>query len=161
LAAFGVQRATLDRDLFVVEGSCLVPAFWQGLPGLSGAAWEIRKGDLEDPLAGLVRFQQPGQAPVDLVVGKHRWQLRLLERTRRVTLDQVDLWIPEASDLILLKLFAGGPQDCWDIQQMLASPESEQWIAEVGVELDQLPARSRALWRRLTEGGTHRSDTST
>jgi hypothetical protein len=55
------------------------------------------------------------------------------------------------SDLILLKLFAGGPQDAWDIQQLLAGPERAPLIAEVERDLQDLPGHASRLWRRILD----------
>ena len=59
--------------------------------------------------------------------------------------------VPVASrpDLILLKLYAGGPQDAWDIEQLLACEERSAVIREVERHLEALPEECRALWARL------------
>ena len=62
LALYGVSRSTYDIDLLATERSCLDQAFWAPLSA-SGAVLEVRKGDLDDPLAGVVRFTEP--APAD------------------------------------------------------------------------------------------------
>ena len=63
----------------------------------------------------MVRFGAPGESPIDVVVGKFGWQRRVLERAEPMG----ELPVVRAADLILLKLYAGGPQDAWDIQQLL------------------------------------------
>ncbi len=79
LAVYRVNRATYDRDLFAVEASCLRSDLWADLAS-QDLSVEIRKGDLTDPLAGVVRFQSLGEIPVDVVVGKYKWQREILER---------------------------------------------------------------------------------
>ena len=76
LAVHGVSRGTRDLDVFTVDPGCLAPEFWQDLAG-SGVEVSVRAGDADDPLAGVVRFTRPGAAPVDLVVGRSRWQERI------------------------------------------------------------------------------------
>ncbi|HKH50036.1 MAG TPA: nucleotidyltransferase [Thermoanaerobaculia bacterium] len=56
LSAYGVNRATVDLDLFVTESSCLTPDLWADLRS-RGIAVEVRKGDMNDPLAGVVRLK--------------------------------------------------------------------------------------------------------
>ena len=56
-----------------------------------------------------------------------------------------------ARDLVLLKLFAGGAQDGWDIAQLLAGPDRASIAAGVGAELDDLPVRCRRLWNRIVD----------
>lgn len=58
-AAYGVNRASVDLDLFAADASCLRPDLWADLQS-RGVAVQVRKGDLTDPLAGVVRFQAPG-----------------------------------------------------------------------------------------------------
>jgi hypothetical protein len=57
--------------------------------------------------------------------------------------------IVRASDLILLKLYAGGSQDAWDIEQLLAAGDRETLVVAVNAELDSLPGDARARWRRI------------
>ncbi len=54
-----------------------------------------------------------------------------------------------APDLVLLKLFAGGPQDAWDVEQLLAVCDRTAVAAAVEAVLPRLPPEAQALWRRL------------
>lgn len=147
MSAYGVNRASLDLDLFAADAACLKPDLWADLRS-RGVAMDIRKGDLTDPLAGVARFQAPGEIPVDVVVGKFAWQARLLERAEPIGGNLV----VRAADLILLKLYAGGPQDAWDVQQLLARPFREDLIREVESRLSDLPDRCQDFWRKILEG---------
>jgi hypothetical protein len=146
LAAHGVNRASVDIDLLTVDLSCLKPDLWSDLES-QGIKVQVRKGDLTDPLAGVVRFGAPGETPVDVVVGKFRWQRKILERAEPV--DQMPF--VRAADLILLKLYAGGPQDAWDIQQLLEVPQRTALIQEVEGNLADLPVACRAFWRKILQ----------
>jgi hypothetical protein len=55
------------------------------------------------------------------------------------------------SDLILLKLAAGGGQDAWDIGRLL-NIASEKVIAEVEERLPDLQKDARELWQRIRRG---------
>lgn len=149
LNVHGVNRATLDLDLLVVDPSCFHSHFWVDLER-QGVSVEIRKGDLSDPLAGVVRFRQSGEGSVDLVVGKLIWQRKILDRAVP-TPAEANIPVVSAADLILLKLYAGGPQDGWDIQQLLAGEDRNELIAEVEQLLPELPSYSRKLWLRILE----------
>ena len=144
LAAYGVNRATVDLDLFVADDSCLRRDLWSSLQD-RGISVDIRKGDLDDPLAGVVRIVSGAEMPVDIVVGKFGWQRRILERTEPVG----RLHVARAADLVLLKLYAGGLQDAWDIQQLLARPFKDDLIREVESRLSELPAQCRELWQKI------------
>lgn len=147
LSAYGVNRATVDLDLFTTDASCLEPDFWTDLQS-RGIGVEVRKGDLTDPLAGVVRFQAPGESAIDIVVGKHAWQAKVLERAEPIG----GTLVVRAADLVLLKLYAGGLQDAWDVQQLLARPFREELIREVEMRLSELPARCQELWEKVRQG---------
>jgi hypothetical protein len=148
LALHGVSRSTHDIDLLATEPSCLTPDLWASL-GAAGVEIEVRKGDLDDPLAGVVRCSAPAESPVDLVVGKARWQAAALTRAENRFFADVELPVLRAADLILLKLYAGGPQDAWDIVQLLAATEEQRLAAEIEPRLVDLPAPAVRLWRRI------------
>lgn len=147
LAAYGVNRATVDLDLFATDASCLRPDFWTDLRN-RGISVEVRKGDLTDPLAGVVRFRTAGESPIDLVIGKFAWQAKLLERAEPIG----GTLVVRAADLVLLKLYAGGLQDAWDVQQLLARPSREDLIREVESRLSGLPASCQDLWKKILQG---------
>jgi hypothetical protein len=152
MAAHGVGRSTLDQDLLTVEPSCLRPAFWSGLEA-EGVKVDVHKGDPYDPLAGVVRCAAAGERPVDLVVGKFAWQRNVIARARLVPGVQGEsIPVARAADLILLKLYAGGAQDAWDIEQILAVEDRESLILQVDQEVSQLPAESVFLWRKILGG---------
>jgi predicted nucleotidyltransferase len=146
----GVNRSTIDVDLFVLDPACLDRRLWGSLAA-EGVAVEIRRGDPDDPLAGVVRFETPLELPVDVVVGKYVWQRKTIERARTALFAGVEVPVLTGVDLILLKLYAGGPQDTWDIQQILAGPERESLIAGVERELPELPKDCSRLWRRILD----------
>jgi predicted nucleotidyltransferase len=150
LNVHGVVRSSIDFDLFGVERACLDRRTWSGLEA-EGVSAEVRKGDPQDPLAGVVRFEVPAELPVDLVVGKFPWQGKILDRAGKAVFAGVELPVIRAVDLILLKLYAGGPQDAWDIQQLLAGPNREWLIAGVESELEVLPSECSRLWKRIIE----------
>jgi predicted nucleotidyltransferase len=152
LTVYGVNRSTLDVDLFATAPACLDRRTWDSL-GDEGIGIEVRKGDFDDPLAGVVRFTASGDSPVDLVIGRSAWQGKLIARAETAHFAGVELPVLTVVDLILLKLYAGGPQDAWDIQQLLVGAERDSLIAGVERELSELPRRSSVLWRRIVEAG--------
>lgn len=148
MAVHGVSRATRDLDLLATERSCLDANRWAPLQP-AGVGVEVIKGDWSDPLAGVVRFAAPGERPVDLVVGKPGWQAKALERAEPGIVSSVELPVLRASDLILVKLYAGGPQDAWDIIQLLATAAGPRLRGEVGAHIHELPPAAAALWQRI------------
>jgi hypothetical protein len=75
------------------------------------------------------------------------WQRGVIERAVLVSVFGVELSVVTPEDLILLKLYAGGLQDRWDIQQLL----QVQYVALTDIDRNvlALPERSQALWREL------------
>lgn len=150
LAAHGVARASLDLDLLVTDVQVLHPDFWRSVT--AQAAVEVRRGDVDDPLAGVVRCGVGSLRPVDVVVGRHRWQREAIERARPVGVEGVTMPVVTAVDLVLLKLFAGGIQDELDIRLLLATPDGEVIARNVDAAVTVLPEGARALWKRLMSG---------
>lgn len=151
MAVRGVSRSTLDLDFLTTDRLCLDPRTWAELSA-EGAAVEVREGDVEDPLAGVARVQRAGDRPVDIVVGHPGWQEEILRRALSQKIGGVEIPVVLASDLVLLKLFAGGKQDRWDIEQLLAGPDREQLIDDVRREIVRLPSRCRKMWKEITKG---------
>jgi hypothetical protein len=151
MAAHGVSRATLDLDLLITDHRVLETERWIGFR-TERIDVDIRRGDSEDPLAGVVRLRASGERSVDLVVGRDPWQQRVVERAERLTVGQVVVPVVRAADLVLLKLFAGGLQDAWDIQQLLAAGDRESLAEEVEPRLAELPPECSDLWRRIRQG---------
>lgn len=60
---------------------------------------------------------------------------------------------PSPADLVLLKLYAGGPQDAWDIVQLRAGDDAGTVAREVEQRRPSLPLECRALWARIRAGG--------
>jgi hypothetical protein len=119
LAIHGVSRSTLDIDLLATDRRLLEPVFWAlG----SGVEVEVRRGDAADPLAGVVRCRAPNQRHVDIVIGKAAWQAALVARAEPLTRSGRAIPAARVEDLVLLKLYAGGSQDRWDIEQRLQRP---------------------------------------
>jgi hypothetical protein len=53
-------------------------------------------------------------------------------------------------DLVLLELYAAGPQDLWDIQRLLdAAPDKASLLAAVESGLTDLGESARAAWRQV------------
>ena len=145
LAIHGVSRATQDQDLLVTDGRALDPAVWASLPDVTA---DIRRGDADDPLAGVVRLTAAGERDVDVVVARGEWPVRILDDASVADLPEGPVPVVSAAGLVVLKLHAGGPQDFWDIEQLRAVLGSSL-DAEVMRALDGLPAALRAAWDRI------------
>lgn len=151
MAVHGVSRATADIDLFTVDEKSLQPELWAELE-TNGATLRLLKGDFDDPLAGTVRLSLPGDRTVDVVVGRYAWQADIIESAEPQSLGEITVKVARPVGLILLKLYAGGPKDTWDVQSLLESHERADDIkTEVDATVARLPAECRELWKRVLE----------
>lgn len=144
LAAAGIARSTFDLDLLTTDTRVLDDALWAPLRE-AGVSIEIRRGDAHDPLLGVVRVEAPAERPVDVVVGRHAWQSAAIARARP-ELEAIPVVLPR--DLVLLKLYAGGTQDLWDVRALLDLPGADRLAADVEADLDLLPRSARDAWNR-------------
>ncbi len=150
LAVHGISRSTFDVDLFTTDRAALSTATWATV-ARRGVLVDVRVGDDADPLAGVVRLSAPGQRTVDVVVGRHAWQADVPRRAVAMTIGGASVPVAAPADLILLKLYAGGPQDAWDVQQLISAvADSPAVIAEVERGLVHLPPDAAELWRRIS-----------
>jgi hypothetical protein len=76
--------------------------------------------------------------------GSDKFERRMTLRVRRSIVPVVD-----RADLVLLKLFAAGPQDLLDVRLLLAADETGELHQTVEARLPGAPPVLRRQWRRL------------
>jgi len=151
MAALGASRSTQDLDILTTDREVLKRSFWKRLESL-GATVDVRTGDIQDPLAGVVRVTRKGDRPVDAIVGEAPWQERILSEASPHRVADIEVPIVDEVGLILLKIYAGGPQDRWDIEQLLAIAPDRQRLTElIDERVVSLPPRTHRLWDRIKE----------
>jgi hypothetical protein len=148
MAARGYARSTIDVDFLTTDNRVLDPSVWTDLER-TGAYVECRRGDADDPLAGVVHIRLADGAEFDLVVGRWKWEAQVVERAEPMRLAGVDMPVARASDLILLKLAAGGYLDLHDAAALLASGDRDTLVGEVEQYLADVRPDVRAVWREL------------
>ena len=151
LAAHGIVRASLDSDILIVMAGAPPTEMWECVRR-EGADITTRIGDPDDPFRAVVRITKRGSPPVDVLVGKFSWQREVIARARRISYSGCELPVVNAADLILLKLFAGGPQDLRDIERLLSSSSRATLLAEVDAHVSALPAECKVRWEQLKAG---------
>lgn len=147
MAVHGISRATQDADLLTTTVAVLDESLWRDLEE-TGVKVDIRRGDDDDPLLGVVRLRQATQS-VDIIVGRGAWQTDVSHRARIYEVAGVRLPVADAADIVLLKLYAGGIQDRWDIVQLLAANPEITHLVEG--RLPALPDSCRSLWQRIKD----------
>lgn len=143
----GYPRLTTDTDFLTVDRRVLNRDVWRELVN-DAIHVDPRKGDFDDPLAGVVHI---GSKPdeIDVVVGKWKFEQRVIERSEPMQFQGMTIPVPSTSDLILLKLAAGGAQDYADAYQLLTLGPRDELVAAIESEIETLPHDAQALWKRL------------
>jgi hypothetical protein len=147
VAMRGHPRLTVDYDFLTTDRRVFDLDAWSSLQE-KGATIDVRKGDPDDPLAGVVHIALE-EREADVVVAKWKWELAVIERAERLTLQGVQVPVPRTSDLILLKLSAGGYLDLQDVHALLHAGDREQLTREVDQFIGALSADARESWKRI------------
>jgi predicted nucleotidyltransferase len=140
VAARGASRSTLDIDVLTTDGAVLKEEFWQPVRD-QGLRVDVRKGDWDDPLAGVVRID--AAESIDVVVGKYKWERAVIERAETMTVRGMELKVPRVADLILLKLAAGGLRDTMDAGNLLKVGDSKAIAGQLNEVIPTLPEALR------------------
>lgn len=151
VAMRGHPRLTVDYDFLTADRRVFEREVWTSLEA-KGAIVDVRKGDPDDPLAGVVHITLLDERDADVVVAKWKWERAVIERAERLLLQGISVPVPRTSDLILLKLAAGGYLDLQDVYALLHAGDREQLIREVDQIIDALPADAQESWKRIVTG---------
>jgi hypothetical protein len=154
VAAWGVIRATQDID--VLANSDPTPLVNTRLRNelkdfldRNGCQTEWRVGDADDPIPLLLRVNLPqifGDIGADILWAHKHWQQEALQRSVAIEVLNRRVNILHPEDLILMKLDAGGPQDLFDVEQMLSAP-----LPQLNIERLKASAARLRLGRALNK----------
>ncbi len=64
-------------------------------------------------------------------MGRWRWEADLIARSRQQRFAGLEVPVPRKSDLVLLKIAAGGPLDLRDAEELFMQGDSESVAAEL------------------------------
>ena len=133
LAVHGHARATYDVDFLVATRRVFyIP--WER--ELAGVAVDRRRAEYDDPIGGVVRLSAPEQSPVDIVVAKWKWEAAAISRSIETSFAETSVPVPTLTDLVLLKIAAGGPQDLADAAELASyDPDALTRLSELAETL--------------------------
>lgn len=120
----GRPRATRDIDAVALVGADAWPALLQ-----AGAQQGIEPR-IADPLAFASRSRvlllkhRPSGIEIDLSLGAIAFEIDMLGRATRLRVGGLDVPLPAAEDLIVMKALARRPRDIGDIEGILAAHPS-------------------------------------
>ena len=148
IAVRGYPRMTLDYDFLTSDARVLQAQTWESLVSNEGASVDTRKGDFDDPIAGVAHIQFPDGVEADVLLAKWKWEQAVIERAEPVDVGGVVVPVPSASDLILLKLAAGGPIDIQDVIALVAL-DRERMFQEVDSKVNSVRPSVSEVWAQL------------
>jgi hypothetical protein len=144
-----VRRTTIDIDVLTTEPRVLESAPWADLER-DGAIIERRRGDEDDPLGGVVHILLTDATDIDVVLAKWKWQADVIDRAEHTTVaSNVQIAVPLSSDLILLKLAAGGFLDLRDAATLLAAGNRAALVRVVESRLPDVRPDVSAAWQQV------------
>lgn len=117
VSAWGVPRATHDLDFALALGTSDPGPLARFLQA------EFYQGESDDPLRGVFRMRvevEAIQVPVQLVLLPPVWNAIVFKSVRSLSVFGCTVPVVSWDTLILLKLYAGGPQDLLDARQILS-----------------------------------------
>jgi len=117
VSAWGVPRATQDLDFALVLGTVQPEALARHLKA------EFYLGDSDDPLRGMFQLSvsvKNHRIPIQLVLFPPSWNPIIFQGVESLAIFDCSVPVVSWQTLILLKMYAGGPQDLLDVQQILA-----------------------------------------
>jgi hypothetical protein len=118
LAAWGVVRATADIDWLVGAPTSRAFADWAETLAQQGFAVQHRPSAVGDPLGDVVEATgEDFECQCIMATHVHEW--RALDRAKPYRFQGTAVSVITIEDLMLLKCYAGGPQDWEDIRRLL------------------------------------------
>ena len=117
---YGIPRSTNDADtvVWLQQSGRTVKELETTLSG-AGYTARVTKGDVEDPISGVVSIEDIHANRMDLLLGIRGMPADASARARTTSVLGATLKIVSAEDLIGMKLFAGGVQDIEDVRGIL------------------------------------------
>jgi len=118
ISARSKPRATKDVDFLV--STEFEDKFFKEVASLPGFKAELKKGDSGDPIRVLIRLYGKDQTAVaDFIISHLNWQQEVIDNATEIELEKEKIPVPQAEDLVVLKLKAGSPQDLLDAEELL------------------------------------------
>jgi hypothetical protein len=147
VGARGYPRMTLDYDFLTPDARVLSRETWKELEAM-GATIDTRKGDHDDPIAGVAHITFADGVEADVLLAKWKWELEIIDCAEPLDVGGIVVPVPLTSDLILLKLAAGGPIDLQDVVALVAT-DRDALVREVDHKVERVKPDVSKVWERL------------
>jgi len=119
----GVIRASMDADALLSITTAELGNLQMRFKA-AGFATELRRGDMEDPIAAVLALRDSFQNRVDLLVGLRGLEPEAFSRAIAVAFQGASLRVIGIEDFIAMKVFAGGPKDIADARHALLAAKA-------------------------------------
>ena len=116
----GAVRASLDADALISIPLSQATQL-QGAAKASGFSADLSRGDLDDPISGVLKLGDSWDNRVDLLIGLRGMDSQAFDRVVDVPFEGQNLRFIGREDFIAMKVFAGGPLDLVDAARALAA----------------------------------------
>jgi len=145
-SAWGVIRATKDIDILIEIKRDEIDKISSEL-NEKGFQVEIRFGNLEDALAGVIKLNfksREGDETIDLILGVKRLPKNVFQRAIDLTIFEQIIPVVSPEDLIVMKLLADSPLDIQDAQGIID-------VLEEKIDMEYLSKTCRKLRLNLNK----------
>jgi hypothetical protein len=116
----GAVRASMDADVVLSVGMREAENLERAFKA-AGFRTELTRGDLDDPIPGLLRLHDPHDNRVDMLVGLRGMEPHAFSRLVEIPFQGKALKFIGREDFIAMKVFAGGPMDLIDAARAISA----------------------------------------
>jgi predicted nucleotidyltransferase len=116
----GVVRASMDADV-LLSVSTQEAKDLEGALSSAGFQTELTRGDLDDPIPGLLKVSDEHGNRVDILLGLKGMEPAAFSRVLDVPFEGTSLKFIGREDFIAMKVFAGGPVDLVDAARAISA----------------------------------------
>jgi len=116
----GAVRASMDADVVLSTGMPEAGALERAFK-TAGFHTLLTRGDIEDPIPGLLKVGDPYDNRVDLLIGLRGMEPQAFSRGVDVPFQGMTLKFIGREDFIAMKVFAGGPMDLIDASRAISA----------------------------------------
>ena len=150
LSMHGAIRGTTDVDALLFTTPQQLGKL-RAVFDRAGFASELRRGDPEDPILGMLILSDGNNNHVELLGGLRGMDPAIFSRTVEVQFRGVNLRFVGREDLIAMKCFAGGPQDLMTHSLHIVVRKARWILISCALLLGDL-ARTRPItWSRSSQ----------
>lgn len=119
-AVHGAVRASMDADVVLCAGIRAAARLEQAFRD-AGLRTLLTRGDVEDPIPGLLRLEDTYDNRVDLLIGLRGLEPDAFSRAIEIPFQGMNVRFIGREDFIAMKVFAGGPLDLVDARRAIAA----------------------------------------